>query len=40
MKAKFEGSCKHCGKPIKANTPIYWSKDRGAYHPVCYLKTD
>lgn len=39
MKAKFSGYCKWCGKPIKANTPIYWSKDHGAYHPVCYLKS-
>jgi hypothetical protein len=36
MKAKYEGHCKWCNKPVKPNTPIYWSKDHGAYHPVCY----
>ncbi len=38
MKAKYKGFCKGCGKVIKPNMPIYWSKDSGAYHPVCFLR--
>ena len=40
MKAKYPGECKWCRRPIKPNTPIYWSKDHGAYHPVCFLKSE
>lgn len=39
IKAKFDGYCKWCRKPIKKNAPIYWSKENGAYHPVCYLNS-
>lgn len=39
IKAKFGGSCKWCGKRIEQNAPIYWSKDHGAYHPVCYANS-
>ena len=39
MKAKYAGSCKWCGKHVKPNSPVYWSKDHGAYHPVCYLES-
>ncbi len=37
IKAKFAGYCKGCGKGIKQNTPIYWSREKGAYHPVCFI---
>ena len=40
IKAKFKGYCKGCSKPIKPNTHIYWSKDKGAYHPICFLRSD
>jgi hypothetical protein len=39
MKAKFAGYCKWCRKPIKPNSPIYWSRDHGAYHPICFVQS-
>lgn len=39
MKAKFDGYCKWCSKSIRKNESIYWSKENGAYHPNCYVKS-
>ena len=40
MKAKYKGNSKGCNRPIRQNTPIYWSKDKGAYHPICFLRAE
>lgn len=39
IRAKYEGTCKWCHKEIKTNAMIYWSKDHGAYHAVCFLQS-
>jgi len=36
MPSKFRSTCKGCGNQIRIGESIYWEKEIGSYHQLCW----
>lgn len=38
IRTKFESTCRHCGKSIRVEDEMAWSKGKSSYHWICYVE--
>jgi hypothetical protein len=38
LDSKYRGECSRCGKPYIRGEKIYWKRDKGAWHPQCWIE--
>jgi len=38
LESKYRGDCLHCEKPYIRGEKIYWKRDKGAWHPRCWIE--
>lgn len=39
LESKYRGECLHCEKPYVRGEKIYWKRDKGAWHPQCWMES-